>query len=533
MIDLQNVIQTVKNEQTSEHRNTEEVVDVTSPVDGYSLPDTDEDDSMIMAEVPKDEQSDSSVDLDPMESLKNNLLSQSHTPSIEAEDKSPSIIDGVHPISIDEIKGRIQETISRIGVPVDAADTEANNILTIVTRYRKRLIVEEGLDDIDINEAVTKRLNRELGALEEKYVKGAPVVINVPDVSADKIEFTEAQQRKLDKATKIQLVRVEKKDLGMMKLKDLSKRDTKLKYIQNMNNAYISKYGVPLPLTGEYAQFRGALIIEMLQARPLKNESLYSIAQKKATLAYQHYIGGVNYPLKDDKGITILSYDDFIERFRYADLDMMVYGVACASSGPMTIQDLECTVCHNNFTHEFSLASLLSMPEETPAPIKKAYDDIIDKHTQPKFMSALKAEQDELYRYQSPFTHNLYDIGAPSIKRALSILGAEEEEENQVQFYISSIALFVHAMYLYDAETDEYIEVSVDEYDILLNTLKMLPQKELAMLNELANDLNYIPSFVLKSKCTKCGSDLRNEIKATELVFFVGDDRETAVEVKK
>ena len=432
--------------------------------------------------------------------------------------------------SLEEWGNKLRDDMKKINMPPESVDAEYTAIMTILTRRRKSLVVEEGLDDVELEEAMSKRYDREIDALRNKYTgRNTTVVIEVPETDAEKIEFSEEQKRKLDKSSKIQLVKVEKKELNVLPIKKLNKSETKLRYVQDMNTPYISKYSVPVPLTGDFVTFRGALMVELLQARGEENESMQSAIVKKASLCYSHYVDGVNYKIKNEKGVVIMTYNDFINHFRYYDLDIMTYAVACASSGPLTASDMSCSKCNSPFTREFNIASLLNM-DKVNEDIKKTYDDIVTHHADVKHMNAVKEKCDELLRVESSLTKNIYDFGSPSIARAINVFGLINPE-NPTDIYLATLALFIHDMYVYDPTDGQYVQFTEEEYDDVFESLKYLSQAELSMLHDELNGRVYTPNFILNSKCPECGTELVNPIKLDDLVFFVAP--EVPVETKQ
>ena len=421
--------------------------------------------------------------------------------------------------TMEEYRNRILERLEKINVPSNMINVELNYVYNLLVERRKQLLVE-GLEGVDIDEALEKKLDKELSSLETKYTgQGTTVVINVPESTANKIEFSEEDQRKIRQSTRIEMVRVKQAELPVTKIKKLSKSESKLKYIHGMNDTHVSRHSVPLPLTGEFATFRGAILVELLKARAEEDEHYQSIANKKASLAYKHYVDGVNYKKIDEKGATVMSYADFINHFRYHDLDLMVYAVACATSAPMTAIDLKCSNCGHDFKKEFPVSSLLTM-EHAPEKVKNNYKEIVKNHTNLNWMETIKNGNDELERFQSPITGNIYDIGAPSIARGIDITGLINMED-ATEIYVGSIAMFVHGLYVYDKENDEYIQVEADEYPELLEALSSLPQSDLSMLHQISTESVYAPKFIMESKCPGCGRDLRNDIPVNDLVFFL------------
>ena len=527
-LNLQDAIQQVKEGNENPTPEVEEPVAANPMVEEET---EDEDDGLFLDVAPEPEIVVEEKKDDTYADLKSSIMAGRPEGRAEAVDAqvTPTSVEGVKTLTMDEWSNKIKEKIEKIGVPEESADIEHQAVFSILLRRRKNLILD-GFDDLEVEEALEKRFEKEIAALETKYTgKGSTLTIEAAAEVADKIEFSETDKLKVQKAEKIQLVKVEKKEIPITKIKKVAKNESKLKYVQGMNTKFISKHSIPLPLTGEFATFRGALFVELLQARAEKNESFHSAASKKAALVYKHYVDGEIYHLKNEKNVTILSYNDFIQHFKYHDLDLMVYAVACASSAPLTVADLTCPECGNKFPSEFPIDSLLDMSGTTEK-IQKMFDDIIQNHTQLQYMETINTELNVLVRSESPMTKNIYDIGAPSIDRGISILSLVNEED-PTEIYIATMALFVHSLYIYDPEDDCYIEFGEDDYAEMFEALKMLPQAELAMLQELTMDIGYSPKFIMHNKCGNCGTELRNDIPVNDLVFFVTPPE--PVELKK
>jgi len=451
--------------------------------------------------------------------LRSDILANRPEGKLEDSYLGNSEVEGVKVTTIAEWSEKLKKRIEDIGISAETADIEHRAIMEILTRKRKSLIME-GFDDLEVEEVMIKRFEKEVTALESKYTgKSEVITVEASSDIADKIEFSDDDKKKLEKSEKIQFVKVEKKEINVSKIKKLVKGDTKLKYMQGMNTRYVSKYTIPLPLTGEFATFRGALFVELFQAKSGDEATLQDIAAKKAALAYKHYLDGYHYHIKDEKNKTIMSYSDFISHFRYHDLDLMVFAISCASSAPMTAADLTCPECQHRFKHEFPISSLLDMSRVSKK-IKATFDAIIQNHTQLNYIETLVNECDELYRCESPITNNIYDIGTPSIDRAIKILSLIDKD-NTLDLYLVSMALFVHSLFVYDPEEDKYISFSEEEYEEMFEAIKLLPQSELTMLQDVTSELGYTPSFIMNSTCPECSSKLRNPIPINDMVFFV------------
>lgn len=555
MSELQEAIERAKaaaGESTPEQVTTEETVvqnetpETETPVATEVATNVeDEDDGMIIAEDESVAASNQSILTASLEETKASVSADDDLAALKAELTSTNGSNNDVTIKDSEATGYVSKNaqdwkelvdaeVSKLKIDAEEAKIEATKIYELLMA-RKHSLQYDDLSMSEVDELLSKRLDREIEALASKYNgKNTTVVINVPSEAADKIEFTEAQQQKIEKSSKIQLVQVEKKELGTLKLKNVNKKENKLKFIEKVNNKFISTYSTPLPLTAEFATFRGALLIELLQARVENGEMLQETVNKKASLAYKHYVEGITHKIKED-GKTVMTYNDFVNKFRYHDLDLMMYAITCASSGPMTVSDLTCSKCGEVFTHEFSVSSLL-VTDNFPEKIRKLYEDIIKHRSQLSYIETLQKEHDELLRVQSPITKNIYDIGAPSIARAVSLLNSINPDD-PTDIYILALALFTHSVFIYD-DTDgegEYVPFTDEEsdgnYDDLISVLKMMPQNELTMLHDVSVEMSYTAEFIMKSKCPHCGTDLVNNIPINDLVFFVTP--ETPVETEK
>ena len=536
MPDLKEIVEQIKEtdskqeageELENQNPTPEDVVE--SPVDDTTET---EDEAIFIAEPTEEsteiEDAQDTGEVDHYAGLKN-MINANHSVAPSTDVDSDVESAGYTNTSMEEYRERIIKRLEEIKVPANMINVELNYVYNLLIERRKQLLIE-GLEGVEIDEALEKKLEKELGALTTKYTgQGSTVVINVPESSADKIELSEEDQRKIRQSTRIEMVRVKQQELPVTKIKKLTKSESKLKFIHAMNDSHVSRHSVPLPLTGEFATFRGAILVELLQARGEENEHYQSIANKKASLAYKHYVEGVNYKKTDEKGATVMSYSDFINHFRYHDLDLMVYAIACATSAPLTAIDLKCSNCGHDFKKEFPVSQLLTM-DSAPKKVRSSFKEIIEKHTNLTWMETLKTENDELERFQSPITGNIYDLGAPSIARGIDITGLIDMED-ATEIYIGSIAMFVHGFYVLDKSSDEYIQIEADEYTELLEALGTLPQSELSMIHQISTESVYAPKFIMDSKCPGCGRELKNDIPVNDLVFFLTPEDTPSVTV--
>ena len=100
-------------------------------------------------------------------------------------------------------------------------------------------------------------------------------------------------------------------------------------------------------------------------------------------------------------------------------------------------------------------------------------------------------------------------------------------------FTILGILLIISGAYLKHISKKFVLltQFGEDEYQDMFEALKMLPQSELGMLQELTADIGYNPKFTMVNKCSQCATELRNDIPVNDIVFFVTPP--TPVDLKK
>lgn len=471
-----------------------------------------------------------SAEDDDIASLKADIMKNRPESKVQEDEAVDSDVqvDGFKSTSLSEWGVKLKADIEKIGIPEEAADVEYKATLEILKRRRKTLIMEEGFDETEIEEAMIKRYEKEIAGLTAKYTgKGTTITVEVDAKDANKIEFSDAQQAKLDRATRIKLVTIDTADIPVAKVKKLDKKESKLKYMKSLRNATISRHSVPLPLSGDFVTFRGALKQEFYAlSNEMKgeDEDIYDpdVITRKANFVFEHFVDGVINHTKNERGVTVLNYIDFLKTFKFYDLDMMVYAVVCASSGPMTTPSLPCRGCDEFFEHEFPINSLLDM-EGVPESIKAKYDNITKQFSNIKVMEQINDEATDKTKIKSTFTNNIYTLASPSIERVIDVFRPMDfsDKASVSEKYFYSLASIVHEMYVYDEESSDYIKFEVDEYEQMVEAIKLLPQSELTLLDRFMTDFLYMPRFRLKCKCSKCQTDNVYELPATRISFFV------------
>lgn len=410
----------------------------------------------------------------------------------------------------------------------DPAFLEASSkIRTEIETYRKNLILRNGFTIEEANEAARNRVHH-LGKQEnDAFLEEHPNlgIIEIDKKNVDKVEFTEEERSKMTKVKALQLKIVENVDLKTLPVKKLDKKH-KSAFIQSMDSN-LSHYSVPLPLTHDFARFKGAQIIQLMQAVKYEDSTLDEILARKASLLYNQFVGGTHLKKYDESGKVILSYQDFINTYKYHDVDLGLFGILVASSMENITTDLRCSHCETPFQWEYNMKKLLNL-DDIPDVFKEMIDGILGHKTDAEFLKKGFDKNDLSVRVKSPITGNVYELNYPSIARAINFFKIIDQTD-ETMVYLSAFALFISKMYIIDRKTGEYVEILEDEYRELLEALQLIPQEEIDIIQAFLKDRVYTPKFQLKSKCPTCGNDMTNELSVDDLVFLKAQDSSTEI----
>lgn len=425
--------------------------------------------------------------------------------------------------------------------------------------YVKQLIKEYGMTIEEAEAAADKRfdasgneINKETTTEETenstpsniKEDNGKTVIVKVADEESGKIEFTDEEKEKLHKADAIKLVAIKDEKLKSVKFSKFKKKD-KLEFLRHMEKS-ISRYSVPLPALGEFCQFKGAQTVALLNNAASQNESTSSILSKKAALLYSCFIGGTTINKFDGDNNVSMSFTDFINKYKFNDVDLGLYAIFVASAKDEIETSLHCPNCDQDYKVKYKIKSLLS-EEAFTEEYKNKINDILGNSTDAFYINRLVKESEEIIRIQSNETGNIYDIENPSLAKALRIFSYIKEDDT-IMNYCAGIVLYLNCAGIKRSD-DEYIAFGFDE-DIekeiannpnlentkyrdynpiaeLFDIVQQLPQYELDLLIEQIRPLRYRPEFILNSKCGNCGRDWRNQITTDEMVFLAAQGSTT------
>jgi hypothetical protein len=472
-------------------------------------------------------------------------INQSSTPADKSRAaKKPAIIglsqsaDKVSNMSNDEMlksgaedKFTLTDDDLKAGMPdvdPETFKTSSINIRREIENYRKGLV----LHGYTIEEAETAARNRVLKLTKDAndtYLTNNPKlgIVEIDKKDVDKIEFTAEEQAKLQKVKAIKLVIVEDQELKTLSVEKIDRKH-KSSAIQ-MADGVLSKYGLPIPIAADFLQFKGAQIIQLISAMKYDDDGLDGLISKKASLIYDRLIGGTHFKKYDELGKTVMSYNDFVNRFPFHDIDLGLYGIFVASSAEESETSLTCGNCQEPFQWKYNIKALLKLDDISDY-YKGIIDDILGNKLDEQFLQSLFDKINKPIRVKSPVTNNIYDIAYPCIARAINIYKTINQHDETL-IYLSAIALFTNSIYIYNQSSGNYIYIEEDEYKETMEALQIIPQADIDLLLKFIQDRLYIFKFILDSKCPHCGHTMSNELRIDDMVFLLAHGSPTEIRI--
>lgn len=489
-----------------EANDTEEFENEVDEIDDGVI---DDDDEPVVAGLSGFSESDGEMDID----------------ETESDDDDEDTEEESALFSMDEIEseltfGLLDEDLRELAP--DLTDEEFTQKLAIYRKqtavYRKSLIINEGLDKEEADEAASNHLRKLISGENTKKLEENPKVgvieINKKDVN--ELGLTEDEHAKLNRVKSINLVMVEDEELKNIKIKKVDKKH-KAKYLKVLDGN-LSRYSVPLPATGDYVTFKGTQIMQILSTVKYEDDSLDEALTKKASLLYDRICDGNIIEKFDNRGKVKLTFNQFISDYKYHDLDMGLYAIMIATSKEEIETSLTCPDCHGTFEYTYNIKSLLNM-DNISDKYKDITEQILANKSNKEKLIEINSENSLSQRFRSTITNNIYDVGLPSIGRAINLFRTIDQDD-EVMIYLSAPALFLDKVLVYDQEEDDYYPIEENEYQDLMEFIQTIPDEELQLINKVASDKIYSPDFILKSKCPLCGRDLENHFSIDQLVFL-------------
>ena len=459
--------------------------------------------------------------------------SNPQTVPTQAENTQPQVVnvDGA-PIVVGPPKKKVEapqipegaDPVSQMMMNTPTPSMAGLSADTLQSNFNPQDLIKDEKKEIEQAKAAAEEEAQEIlqESIPQKPVeeKPAEIVIN-KEQNVDDLGLTEEEHKKLERAKRIKLVLVEDKELANIVI-ERPPEEHKADYIRFVEGS-ISNYSVPLPMFGDFVTFKGAQILQILNAVNFEDARLHEVLSTQAQLIYDKLIGGSLIRKYDENGKTVMTYNEFVNKFPYPDVDLAIYAIACASSGEETTASLRCNMCKHEWEHKFNIKKLLNT--DSMAETYKDRTEMILAHKgDADKLKLIHDANNKVYRYKSPFTNNIYDLSYPTIARAIDVL-KRIDEENQAEIYMSIVLLFLSRILIYNNNSDKYIEVSANEPDLLAQTARNLANEDTIMLaNQIQKDMTYQVQFKLPGACPSCGNAIDMNVSIQNLIFLMARD---------
>lgn len=404
-------------------------------------------------------------------------------------------------------------------------DKKSIEMMGNLKKYRTNLIVNEGMTPEEADEATRNRMKHLGTKINNEWIDQHPHtgVITVNKEDADKLELTQEEHDKLVTTKSIKLVCIENKELESLKVIDSpSVTKDKLQYIRRSNNAG-ARYSIPLPSFGDYVTFHGATARALMQEGIDKqNESALQALERKAQFVYDHLIGSSLMSKYNENGVTILTFEDFCDRFPWFDLDLAIYAIYVASSPETYNGGITCSFCKEQFDYDFHADKML-ITDDFPDSIKKSIDDILKNVSDKEGMQKIHDDNMAARLMKSPKTKNVYSLQSPSINKARSVF-KYKSTETEDDFNTIVNMLIIREMWIWIPEEQSYVHINPDEQDLMFELTKDMNEYDFRLITKFLAEYLYMPRFGAKTKCPNCGNDLVLDTSIDELVFLLAQD---------
>lgn len=373
---------------------------------------------------------------------------------------------------------------------------------------------------------------------ENKKESANEFTINV--TNNEELKFPSAIEEKIIRARSIKLVEVEDVNLKVLNIKRRVPGMSKKSMLSKLNLP-MARESFPMPALGDYVTFRGAQIQNIATNSVSDSDSPIDLLDRNTAFIYMHIVGGKTFTKKDENDEVILSVDEFMDLFKYDDIDMALYTIYIASGKNINKTKLKCVHdnCKKEFDYEYNIRRLLDM-ENVSEQYKKKIDDILLNYQNQEYVIDMVSQAVGCKRVVSPHTGNIYDLASPSIRRARRLFERRAMEmDDQLQFYNIRLMSYIDKIWLGEPGTDEVVcygfeddieesirtnpDYETEDYDPIgdiMAVMELLPQYEMTFLSTEISKLSYTPEFSINTTCPHCKRLNSLRVDANSMVFL-------------
>lgn len=400
---------------------------------------------------------------------------------------------------------------------------QRSQLVNDMIAYKKELMIKHGFSSEEADEAAINRLKKKAVNLNTEFIKNNPnlAVIKIDKSQSDNLEFSEEEKKKIVKTKAIRLIEVEDQALKSIKIKSAPDPDSLFKAIHRVS-CNLSKYSMPVLNTFDMCEFSGATTTQLVQAVYNENDNMYRKYQEQLELVYAKFMGSTTIDKYDINGDTIFTKDDFAGWFKFHDLPTAMFSIYVASSTEEITSTFVCSEedggCGEQYNFTYNTKTLITY-KDIPDPFKEDLDLILSNENDRQTMLKIKDEKRLTKRFQSPYTNNIYDISAPSVSRALSILRYVRPGDTYAQ-YLSMYAMMLESILVFDPSDNQYYKIDYNTPLDIMRFMYDINDTEIKLVTKMIDKFTYVPSFEITTRCEHCKKERTSEFSIDELVFL-------------
>lgn len=345
------------------------------------------------------------------------------------------------------------------------------------------------------------------------------IIIDKTGLGGD-FKFDDEEKDKIINSNIIRLKEVEEVDLKSIKIKKKQKS-----FIESVNEFQLagSKVPVVFPASRFRAEMTGLSFGEMGDISLNSENVTVDQVRKKLTVIYNKMVNPSIGKFE--------SFEDFLRKFSYMDIDIAVYGLVVASFPEVDDIPLTCNdpKCGKSFSHKFSPRTLIRF-NKAHEKFLSAMKEVIECPAEDAVKLSEESPTRSHKRIKLPYSGIIVEIGFASSYEYLytiidNLLGDKFAENhpddvNGILQLNSTLLSLIRTVYVPDG--DEYVEY--DEFEDMINVLYHIKPEEVAILSSLLSKFteSYTVEFELTDiVCPHCGTKTESiPLDVNYLVFL-------------
>ncbi len=350
------------------------------------------------------------------------------------------------------------------------------------------------------------------------------VVIDKTGLGGENVDFTDEEREKLTKASRIQLVEVESKELKSAVFNKVGRDESFLGRVGKYDLSSIVT-PVTLPASRYRCRMRGMSFGEMSDIGLDPETLTYDVLNKRFSVLFNNMVD-------TSIGGKFATYEEFLKNTSYMDFEMLIFGMVCSTLPEDDSITLTCAraSCKKEYEAKYSPRALIRWDDCDPR-LLEAVSKICDVSNDPVKAREYYNESSvhKVKAYEMPYSKVVIDFGAVSMWDFLNgtasiILDPEFNEKYKDSLQAATVAAqcmsVVRAISVPtgDGKYDTFTAAE-DVFEILRSLNPQDFNVVLNVLNQYATAYS-VPFYIPNSKCPHCGYISKKvNIPIRELVF--------------